>query len=258
VPTVSERTAALSTGHRRSARTELVWRLLREALDERVAAVGRSELEVVDAGGGTGNFAVPIAELGHRVTVVDASPDSLAALERRAAEARVSDRIRAVQGDAASLPDLVGAESADLGLCHSVLEFVDSPAAVLTAAASVLRPGAALSVLAANRHAVVLAKAVSGHVTEAQAALVDPAGRWGAADPVPRRFTLDELRELLAAASFGTVATHGIRVFSDLVPGTLADDPAGFDALLELEVTAAEHPAFRALAGQLHLLGRRG
>lgn len=253
-----ERTAARSTGHRRSARTELVWRLLREALDERATAAGRSSLEVVDAGGGTGNFAVPIAELGHRVTVVDASPDSLAALERRAAEARVSDRIRALQGDAASLPDLVGLESADLVLCHSVLEFVDEPAAVLTAVAAILRPGAALSVLAANRHAVVLAKAVSGHVAEAQAALVDPAGRWGAADPVPRRFTLDELRDLLAAAGFRTAAAHGIRVFADLVPGALTDDPAGFDALLELETTAAEHPAFRALAGQLHLLAQNG
>src|SRR5215472_12751028 len=47
---------------------------------------GRATLDIVDAGGGTGGFAVPLASLGHHVTVVDPSPDSLAAAQRRAAE----------------------------------------------------------------------------------------------------------------------------------------------------------------------------
>ena len=45
-----------------------------------IDATGRDQLDVLDAGGGTGGFAVPLAELGHRVTVVDASPDSLLSL----------------------------------------------------------------------------------------------------------------------------------------------------------------------------------
>ena len=54
----------------------------------------------LDLGGGTGGLAVPLAELGHHVTVVDPSPDALAALARRAGEAGVADRVTAVQGDA--------------------------------------------------------------------------------------------------------------------------------------------------------------
>src|SRR5699024_246507 len=61
-----------------TARTAVVW----EALKELLAQLGdREPLEIVDAGGGTGGVAVPLAELGHRVTVVEPSPDSLAALE---------------------------------------------------------------------------------------------------------------------------------------------------------------------------------
>ena len=45
--------------------------------------------DVLDIGGGTGGFAVRVAELGHRVTVVDPSPDALAALDRRAREGGV-------------------------------------------------------------------------------------------------------------------------------------------------------------------------
>src|SRR4051812_50208997 len=114
---------------RTSLRTTVVWSVLRTAVDRLVAERAPSGLDILDAGGGTGGFAVPLAGLGHRVTVVDPSPDSLAALERRAAEAGVGGAIAAVQGDAAQLPELVSAESADAVLCHSVLEVVDDPVA---------------------------------------------------------------------------------------------------------------------------------
>ncbi|MFB9838945.1 class I SAM-dependent methyltransferase, partial [Actinoallomurus acaciae] len=84
----------------------VVWEILREVLDESAKASGRAVLDVLDAGGGTGGLAVPLAELGHHVTVVDSSPDALAGLERRAAEAAV--RVRALQGDADGLLEEAG------------------------------------------------------------------------------------------------------------------------------------------------------
>ncbi|MEU4426399.1 methyltransferase domain-containing protein, partial [Actinoplanes sp. NPDC024001] len=65
-------TASARTG--RPARTAAVWAVLRRELDRHA---GR-ELTVLDVGGGTGGFAVPLAEAGHHVTVIDASPDALA------------------------------------------------------------------------------------------------------------------------------------------------------------------------------------
>lgn len=238
-------------------RTAAVWRLLEAAIAESVRLTGRSELDVLDAGGGTGILAVPIAELGHRVTVVDPDPDSLAALERRTAEAGVVDRVRGVQGEAAGLLDVVPAQSVDVAVCHSVLEFVDDPVEALRAVAAVLRPGGLLSLLAANRYAVVLAKAVTGHVGEAGSALRDPAGRWGASDPVPRRYDLAELRDLVVTAGLRPNAEHGVGVFTELVPGALADELGGWSELTELEREAADRPAFRDIATQLHLTAQR-
>jgi ubiquinone/menaquinone biosynthesis C-methylase UbiE len=83
---------------RRRLRTAVVWDGLRAALDARLP--GREALEVLDVGGGTGGFAVPLAQAGHAVTVLDPNPDALAALERRAAEAGVGDRVRWLQADA--------------------------------------------------------------------------------------------------------------------------------------------------------------
>jgi S-adenosylmethionine-dependent methyltransferase len=147
-------------------RTAVVRDELRAVISGLVAETGRPRLDIVDAGGGTGGFAVPLAGLGHAVTVIDPSPDSLAAAQRRAAEIAVP--IRAIQGDVADLPAVVGEQSADLILCHSVLEYVDSPAAAMAGIARVLRPGGAVSVLAASAVAAVVHRALAGRFDEAR------------------------------------------------------------------------------------------
>jgi SAM-dependent methyltransferase len=242
---------------RTALRTAVVWDYLREALDG-LGPRGQS-LRVLDAGGGSGGFAVPLAELGHTVTVVDPSPDSLAALERRAAETGTAERIHAVQGDAAGLADLVPAGSVDVVLCHSVLEVVDDPAESLAAVAATLRPGGVASVLAANRTAAVLARVSAGRLAEARRLLADPAGSAGAGDPLARRFSLDELRLLLESAQLRPRTVHGVRIFADAVPPTLLDtDPQAADDLLALERAAAERSDFIGAATLLHVLADRG
>jgi len=242
-----------SSLHRRSAaRTAVVW----EALQEVLAAVPDtgSAASVIDIGGGTGGFAVRVAELGHRVTVIDPSPDALAALGRRADESGVADLVTGQQGDLGTLPDLVPAGSADVVLCHGVLEIVDDPAAALAAIADALRPGGVLSLLVNQRHAAVVTRAMAGHFVQARALLDDPTASGAA-----RRFTSDELGALLDETGFDTQAMHAVRVFVDLVPSSLVDlEPGAAGALLELEQAVSTRPEYLPLATQVHVLaGRR-
>lgn len=242
---------------RHSVRDDPAWRLLRQALDEQVRVTGRPSLDVLDAGGGTGSFAVPIAALGHRVTLIDPSPDSLAALERRAAEEAVTDRVRGIQAEAIELPRVVAAESIDIVVCHNVLEVVEDPAGALAAMCHTARPPGRLSIMAANRNAMVLAKVVAGHLEDAGRALKGSDGRWGVDDPLPRRFTLDQLRQLIVDAGLCIEASHGLHAFRDLVPAV--SEELGADTILtELEESAEEHPTFQAMASQLHVLARWG
>jgi len=228
---------------RRSARTAVVWETLQPIL-------GGDPLDVLDIGGGTGGFAVGVARLGHRVTVVDPSPDALAALDRRAREVGVS--VEARQGDLATLDVAPG--SADLVLCHGVLEVAGDPVAALAALHAVLRPGGRLSLLLAQRNAAVIARAMAGHFTEAAALLDDtsPTGRTG------RRFTAAEATSLLTGLGFTVESIHGVRVFADLVPGSLLDlEPGSTAALVELEQAVAQRSEFLPLATQLHLVAHR-
>jgi S-adenosylmethionine-dependent methyltransferase len=238
-----------------NVRTAVVWEVLSAVLVEEDPH--HTGLVVIDAGGGTGGFAVPLAEAGHHVTVVDASLDSLAALERRAAERGL--HVEALQGDLLDLPQLVPAASADLVLCHSVLELVDDPVAALASVAAVLRPGGRLSLLVANRDAAVLARALAGRPDEAAHALTHPAGRWGPADGTARRWTRESLCALVAEAGLVVEQLHGVRTVSDLVPSAVLDnEPGAAAALLALERTLSDRPPFRDLATQLHVLALKG
>ena len=264
---MAQPTASSSASERRqSVRTGVAWEGVRRLVESGDTGDGR-QARIVDIGGGTGGFAVPLAELGHTVQVIDPSPDALAALDRRAREAGVADRVTGQQGDLSDLPDL--ADEADLVLCHGVLEMVDDPAASLASIAGVLRPDGHLSLLVAQRHAAVVARAMAGHFQAARE-LLDPAPHPSAGPGSPgeassgqvgrggRRFTHDEVVELLAGAGLHPESVHAVRVFADLVPGSLLDlEPGATAALVELEKAVATRPEYLPLATQLHVIARR-
>jgi S-adenosylmethionine-dependent methyltransferase len=232
---------------RSAARTAVVWEALRPVLDADTS-------DVLDIGGGTGGFAVRVAELGHRVRVVDPSPDALAALDRRARESGVADRVTGQQGDLSNLLDVADPGSVDVVLCHGVLEVVDDPAAALATITEVLRPGGVLSLLVAQRHAAVVARAMAGHFQQARA-LLDSAEQHGRAG---HRFTREELDALLPAAGLTPTAVHAVRVFADLVPGSLLElEPGSTAALVDLEHAVAERPEYLPLAAQIHVIAKR-
>jgi 2-polyprenyl-3-methyl-5-hydroxy-6-metoxy-1,4-benzoquinol methylase len=254
----AEQRPGSSLQRRSAARTVVVWHALREVLDAQHPTSGERPAAVVDIGGGTGGFAVRVAELGHQVVVVDPSPDALATLARRADESGVADRVTGRQGDLASLPDLVPDGSADVVLCHGVLEIVDDPRAALRTLAAALRPGGTLSLLVNQRHAAVVTRAMAGHFTAARTLLEGgvPAGHEG--HSTGRRFTADEITAVLDEAGLDAGQMHAVRVFVDLVPSSLVDlEPGAAQALVELERAVATRPEYLTLATQIHTLATR-
>jgi SAM-dependent methyltransferase len=241
---------------RTAARTAVVWEVLQTALASRAAMT--DAVQVLDIGGGSGGFAVPLAELGYAVTVVDPSPDSLAALERRAAEADVASLIVARQGDAGDVVELLGVASVDAVVCHSVLEVVDDPAEALGSVATVLRAGGVASILAANRAGATIARVAAGRLGEAREIIANATGTVAVGDSLQRRFTVPELHDLIVATGLAPKTTHGVRVFADHAPQALLDiDPQAMSDLIALEHAAAQDPAYLAIASSLHVLAEK-
>ena len=243
--------SASTAAEQLSPRTAAVW----AALDPVVGAGGR--LRVLDVGGGSGIFAVPLATLGHEVTVVDPSADALATLARRAGNAGVAGDVRGVQGDGDLLHEVLpalGESGYDLALCHFVLEVVDDPAVTLREIAGALRPGGQVSVATVNRAGAVLARALSGHPVEALALLEDRDPSPGRARPARRRFGPDELLSLVADAGLRPGSWRGVAVVADLLDADAGADPA---AVRALELALAERSPYRDVATGLHVLASR-
>jgi SAM-dependent methyltransferase len=189
--------------------------------------------------------------------VVDASPDALATLRRRAVEVGVADRVSAICCDVDGLAGELPPTGYDLVLCHQLLEVVDDPAKTLATVAGAVRPGGCASLLVASRAATVLSRALGGHPADALRAFTDPAGRWSDTDSALRRFDTAEVSALVAGAGLTVETVHGVRVVADLLPGALQATPGVADALRDLELALAALPPYRDIATQLHLLARR-
>lgn len=208
---------------------------------------------VLDVGGGSGVWAVPLAATGCEVTVVETSPDALASLARRAREAGVSHLVTGVQGDADSLGDAVADASADVVLAHGVLEVVEDVPATLRALVAAMARDGALSVLVAGRAAAVLHRALAGRIADAHHVLIDADGRAGPRDPLLRRFDVAGLEAALTGAGLVVELVQGDAVVSDLVPSPLLETaPGSAAALAELELLASCTSPLREMASRLH------
>lgn len=213
-------------------------------------------LRVLDVGGGSGMFAVPLARLGHQVTVVDPSADALATLARRAATAGAGDRVRGVQGDGDLLGEVLSGVpdggGYDLALCHFVLEVVDDPAVTLRDIAGALRPGGQVSVAATNRAGAVLARAVAGHPIEALALLEDRDPAAARTRPVARRrFAPADLLALVEGAGLQPGPWRGVAVVADLLDASSGAAP---EAVRDLELALSGTSPYREVATGLHVL----
>lgn len=241
-----------------AARGAAVFRLLDREID-RVRRETGSTPRVLDVGGGSGTWAVPLAAAGCPVTVVDTSPNALATLARRADEAGVTELVTPVNGDVDTLADVAPADGADLVLGHGLLEVVEEPGRVLRGLACAAAPGGAVSVLTVGRYGAFIGRVATGRLAEARRLLTDEDGRTGPDDRLLRRFDAGLLREL--AADTGRLeieALQGDGTLEAWLPGPGQEsEQAGRDERDELDALASAVPALGEVAPRLHLLARR-
>ncbi|HEX6674718.1 MAG TPA: methyltransferase domain-containing protein [Actinomycetes bacterium] len=212
-------------------------------MDQVRTALPPPPARVVDAGGGTGQVAVPLAGLGYEVTVVDTSPAMLATCAERAAE-EGGATLALVQGDAAEVAALLGPASQDAVLCHDLLGDVAEPAGLLAALGEVLHPGGVLSLTFLNRDWLTLRAGRRGDFAEALRLLEQDRGRIAA-----------EVLPWLDQAGFEQVEVLGVGVFAAGASDDL--DRAALAGLAELERRVAGREPYRSSAHTLHLIGRR-
>lgn len=215
---------------------------------------------VLDAGAGTGQYALPLLQAGYRVVLLDPAPAMLDVARRKARDLGCEARAAFVVGslEAMGFPDgafdLVLSEGDPLSYCLDRRE---------QAAREVLRvtaPGGAFYAGVDNRGLAALGFLMRGDAARAMQAAeegrsLDPYGA-----PV-HAFDAEELRAVFASAGALDVRVGGNGALHPLLPeralASLAQDEAALRWLVDFETRAAKDPAFTGLAGHLHVSGRR-
>ena len=217
-------------------------------------------LRALDLGCGTGATGVRLARLGIHVTLLDSSPAMLDIAQRAAREAGVTDKIVLKHGDATQVADLFPMGSFDIVLCHNILEYVDHPSAVLSAAAQVMRCDSTgigiLSILVRNWAGEVFKAGIQeGDLGAAEHNLTAEWGHESLYGSRVRLFTADSLRTMLKVASLGVTAERGVRIISDYLPPQVSRS-AEYERIFALERKLGSRPEFVAVARYKQYLAR--
>jgi S-adenosylmethionine-dependent methyltransferase len=225
-------------------RLDLAFANLQEILPQ-----STKSLQVLDIGGGTGALAVRLAELGHHVTVLDASQPMLDLARQAALNAAVADRIALKLGDADQLASLFNAGSFDVVVCHNILEYVGAPAAVLRGAARLMRhPAGLISVLVRSQAGEVLKAAIKdGDLAAAETGLTAASTHESLYGGPARLFSAESVHAMFADVSLAVVAERGVRVVSDYLPPQLSRTE-DYDRIFALERELGRRPEFARVA----------
>ncbi len=230
---------AFQSGYRTEIQNEIVFSTLKEFL------IGK-KYRILDAGGGTGFYSIPLAAEGHDVIVLDASKKMLKVAETKANRLGVMNRVETLLGDMQDIhqPD----NSLDVVLCHLALCHVDDPLKALSELSRVLRRDGILSLIVENKMFFSIAEAFKGNIPEALKRLKEETlfitmPKLGTL----RTFERKELLTFFEQTSLKPIRILGLRVISDYLLYSQKTPPEEMESLKELEFLLSKSPYLNAI-----------
>lgn len=216
---------------------------------------------ILDAGAGSGKYALAFLSRGDRVTLLDPSPGMLEVARGKADKHGLSGRATFLQG----VVERLSLRSGSFDLVFSEGDALSYAASARREAAReilrVLRPGGAFYVSVDNRWIAALGFLMQGRTQEAFDAAAEGKGRDPYGLPV-HAFASDELRDLFLEAGAVDVRVGGKVVLSHFLPPAaiegLLREPEHRERLLAWEARLSADPSLAGLAGHLVVTGRKG
>jgi len=230
---------AFQSGYREEIQNAIVFSTLNKFL------VGRKR-RILDAGGGTGFYSIPLAAKGHDVVILDRSKKMLETAETKADRLGLTKRVETLLGDMQNIEQ--PEQSFDIVLCHLALCHVDDPLKALSEFSRVLRKDGVLSLIVENKMFFSIAEAFKSNIPEAlrrfkEETLLITIPKLGTLRTFERR----ELLTFFEEANLKPIRTLGLRVISDYLLYAQKAPPEETESLRELEFLLSKSPEWNAI-----------
>lgn len=230
---------AFQSGYRTEIQNAIVFSTLKEFLVEK-------KYRILDAGGGTGFYSIPLAAEGHDVVILDKSKKMLKMAETKADRQGLTNRVETLLGDVQNIQQPEG--SFDIVLCHLALCHVDDPLKALSEFSRVLRKDGILSLIVENKMFFSIAQAFKGNIPEALKRFNEETSfitmpKLGTL----RTFERKELLTYFEKANLKPIRTLGLRVISDYLLYAQKAPPEEMESLKELEFLLSKSPHWNAI-----------
>lgn len=216
-------------------------------------------LHILDAGGGNGRDAIPLAQLGHHVTLLDPSQAMLNDAGVLADENQVVNKMTFQLAEVMHIPHIYPEAQFDVVLSHNVLQFVQNPVAFIKDMAHVLKPGGLLSLISVNRFALPYRAAfLEGDIAQAIDLLDEREQVSSTFQSTMQHYSVEETADFINEAGLIVEADYGIRCLYDYWGDNQRKaDRATARQLEALELLLTDRHPYKLLARFFQLIARK-
>jgi len=212
--------------------------------------VPTSDVDVLDVGGGQGQFSLQLAQTGSRIHLCDISAEMIRLAEDQFNEANLP--LKALTGPLQELDSLFPGEY-DLVLNHAVLEWLEHPFDALPLLADKVKPGGWLSLMFYNLHGHQWRQIMNGR-THAPASANPRLRKEGNAPQHP--LDPDMIEAAMSELGFELVRWRGIRCVHDHMHQKIRER-IGQDAVNASDLETGLIEPYRRLGRYVHFLLRK-
>lgn len=230
-------------------RQQVIWR----DLTQHTPNISSSPLRVLDIGGGLGQFAIKLAELGHQVTYNDISIEMTKKAQEFAAQTKVND---VIQWFSCPYQQLIKEPLApyDIVLCHAVLEWLQEPEQIIPAINHLLKPKGVLSLCFYNPAGKIYRNLICGNFNFVNNMDKRPSDKGSLTPNNP--CASEQVKDWLMHNDFSIQQESGIRVFHDYVREKRGGHQIP-EEVLKMELLFSNQTPYKQMGRYLHILANK-
>lgn len=215
-------------------------------------------LKILDAGGGTGKWAIYFAKKGHSVTLMDVAEPMLKVAKEAAEQEGLGSSIIIEKGDIVNLAyedesfDFVFSDRNPISHCGRKEDSYKSVQELYR----VLKPGGTILGCVLNRLRKVAQMSMELDLDRALK-LVAEGDLKRSENEYTHYYLLDELKDVLESKGFNEVKICGTTIFAEFIPTAWVLDEIPVKKLLELEEKARGYPEMTSYGVRFHFTAKK-